>query len=81
MTASSGRKPSLWPQARRAGAFRRIRVISIVDRYHRRVLADGRSSRVTPGDEPPLRSQERLYALAGPAGEFEPSDPLGLPSS
>ena len=47
----------------------------------RLILADGRSSRVTPGDEPPLRSQERLYAMAGPAGELEPSDPLGLPSS
>jgi hypothetical protein len=30
-----------------------------------------------PGDEPPLRSQERLYALAGPAGELEPADHLG----
>jgi polyphosphate kinase len=45
----------------------------------RLILPDGRSSHVTPGDEPP-RSQERLYALAGPAGELDPSDPLGLPS-
>jgi polyphosphate kinase len=44
------------------------------------ILPDGRSSRVTAGDEPPLRSQEWLYALAGPAGELEPADPLGLPS-
>ena len=36
----------------------------------RLILPDGRSSRVTPGDEPPLRSQERLYALAAPAGEL-----------
>jgi len=36
----------------------------------RLVLADGRSIRVTPGDAPPLRSQERLYALAAPAGEI-----------
>ena len=43
----------------------------------RLILPDGRSSRVMPGDEPPLRSQERLYALAGPAGELEPSDPPG----
>jgi polyphosphate kinase len=46
----------------------------------RLILPDGRSTRVTPGDEPPLRSQERLYALAGPAGDLEPADPLGLPS-
>ena len=36
----------------------------------RLILPDGRSTRVMPGDEPPLRSQERLYALAGPAGEL-----------
>src|SRR5262245_61995700 len=38
----------------------------------RLILADGRSIRVTPGDAPPLRSQERLYALA--ASAVEPAD-------
>ena len=40
----------------------------------RLILPDGRSTRVTPGAEAPLRSQERLYALAAAAVELEPTD-------
>jgi len=36
----------------------------------RRILPDGRSTRVDPQDRPPLHSQERLYEETGAGGIF-----------
>ena len=61
--------PVLDPHLQRR--IREILEIQLADTVKaRRILPDGSSRRVTPGDEPPLRSQERLYALAGPAGDL-----------